>query len=75
LTKKLGYPIFAFLVELDADQAEGYTRQWMTSTLMTPQQHFGYAMQWFGLAIALSILFFWYSSKKQTDDESTTTKS
>ena len=75
LTKKLGYPIFAFLVELDADQAEGYTRQWMTTTLMTPQQHFGYAMQWFGLAIALSILFFWYSSKKQTDDESTTTKS
>lgn len=68
LAKKLGYPLFSFQVELGSDMADGYTRQWQTTTLMPPQQHFGYALQWFGLAMTLTILFFWYSSKKLSDD-------
>ncbi len=68
LAKKLGYPLFSFQVELAASQPEGYTRQWLTTTLMPPEQHFAYALQWFGLAATLSILFFWYSSKKQSND-------
>jgi surfeit locus 1 family protein len=68
LAKKLGYPLFSFQVELDPTMAEGYTRQWLTTTFMPPEQHFAYAMQWFGLSITLSILFFWYSSKKRIDD-------
>jgi surfeit locus 1 family protein len=68
LAKKLGYLLFSFQIELDANQPEGYTRQWLTTTLMPPEQHFGYAMQWFGLAATLTILFFWYSSKKHSDD-------
>lgn len=68
LAKKLGYALFSFQVELDANEPEGYTRQWLTTTLMSPQQHFGYALQWFGLACALTFLFFWHSCKKQTDD-------
>ena len=74
LAKKLGYSLFSFQIELDANMADGYERQWLTTTLMPPQQHFGYAMQWFGLATALTFLFFWYSSKKTHDDKSTTTK-
>lgn len=68
LAKKLGYPLFSFQLELDANMAEGYTRQWVTTTPMLPQQHFGYAVQWFGLALALTFLFFWHSSKKAHDD-------
>lgn len=68
LAKKLGYPLFSFQLELDANMPEGYTREWLTTTLMPPQQHFGYAMQWFGLATALTFLFFWYSSKNTHDD-------
>lgn len=68
LAKKLGYSLFSFQLELDADMTEGYTRDWQTTTLMPPQQHFGYAMQWFGLATALTFLFFWYSSKNTHDD-------
>jgi surfeit locus 1 family protein len=64
LTKKLGYPLFSFQLELNETMPEGYVRQWLTTTLMPPQQHFGYAMQWFGLALALTFLFFWYSSKQ-----------
>lgn len=75
LAKKLGYGLFSFQLELDETSAEGYARQWSTTTLMPPQQHFGYAMQWFGLAAALTFLFFWYSSKKTDDDKTTTTKS
>lgn len=68
LAKKLGYPLFSFQLELDAQMADGYARQWQTTTLMPPQQHFGYALQWFGLAAALTFLFFWYSSKNTHDD-------
>lgn len=68
LAKKLAYPLFSFQFELDAAMPEGYIRQWMTATLMSPEQHFGYALQWFGLAITLSILFFWFSIKKQVND-------
>lgn len=75
LAKKLGYALFSFQVELDANQPEGYTRQWLTTTLMPPEQHFGYALQWFGLAATLTILFFWYSSKKTHHDRTRTKKS
>jgi surfeit locus 1 family protein len=68
LAKKLGYALFSFQVELDANKSEGYTRQWQTNTLIPPERHFGYAMQWFGLALTLTFLFFWYSSKKTHDD-------
>lgn len=68
LAKKLGYSLFSFQIELDANMPEGYVRQWLTTMPMPPQQHFGYAMQWFGLALALTFLFFWYSSKKTHDD-------
>jgi surfeit locus 1 family protein len=68
LAKKLAYPLFPFQMELAANMPDGYTRQWLTTTLMSPEQHFGYAVQWFGLAATLSILFFWYSSKKTHDD-------
>jgi surfeit locus 1 family protein len=68
LAKKLGYSLFSFQVELDPATAEGYKREWLNNTLMPPEQHIAYAMQWFGLGIALTILFFWYSIEKQTDD-------
>ncbi len=68
LAKKLGYPLFSFQLELNANMPEGYKREWLITTLMPPQQHFGYAMQWFGLATALTFLFFWYSSKNTHDD-------
>ncbi len=68
LAKKLGYPLFSFQVELDKNNAEGYGRDWLENSLMLPEQHVAYAMQWFGLAITLSLLFFWQSIKKRTDD-------
>jgi surfeit locus 1 family protein len=68
LAKKLGYDLFSFQVELDPMQPQGYNRQWLEKTIMPPEKHIGYAVQWFGLAITLTFLFFWHSRKKQLHD-------
>lgn len=65
LAEKLGYPLFGFQVELDNQQANGYWRDWKTRVLITPEKHFAYAVQWFGLAITLLVLFIWFSSNKK----------
>jgi len=65
LAKKLGYALLPFQIELDKNIADGFKREWQTATVMPPEQHIANALQWFGLALTLSILFFWYSFKKQ----------
>ncbi|MGZ5006445.1 MAG: SURF1 family protein [Methylobacter sp.] len=64
LAKKLGYPLFQFQVELAKELPDGYKREWHASTIMQPEQHIAYAIQWFALALTLTILFIWYSFKK-----------
>ncbi|MFZ2403604.1 MAG: SURF1 family protein [Methylobacter sp.] len=64
LAKKLGYSLFQFQIELAKELPDGYKREWHTSTIMLPEQHTAYAIQWFALALTLTILFIWYSFKK-----------
>jgi surfeit locus 1 family protein len=59
LAQKLGYDLFSFQLELDPQQPQGYHRDWLETTIMPVEQHIGYALQWFGLAITLTLLFFW----------------
>ena len=68
LEERLGYPLFSFQIELDADQENGYLRDWRTIVPMPPEKHFAYAMQWFGLAFTLVILFIGFSCKKPTHE-------
>jgi len=68
LAEKLGYDLFSFQVELDPVQAQGYSRQWLAKPIMPPEKHIGYAVQWFGLAITLTFLFFWHSRKTRVHD-------
>ena len=67
LAEKLTYPLLPFQVELDKDQPEGYTRDWQANTIMLPEQHTAYAMQWFALAVTLTLLFLGYSFKRKND--------
>lgn len=67
LAKKLGYPLLAFQVELDRDLPGGFQRDWQAASIMQPEQHIAYAIQWFALALTLTILIFWYSFKKHND--------
>jgi surfeit locus 1 family protein len=44
------------LVLLDPDQPDGYVRRWQPPGL-PPVRHLAYAVQWFGLAIALAVIY------------------
>ncbi|MCK5871594.1 MAG: SURF1 family protein, partial [Methylococcales bacterium] len=48
LAQKLGYDLFSFQIELDPSENNGYGRHWRTQTLMLPEKHTAYAIQWFG---------------------------
>lgn len=64
LAEKLGYALADYQIELNPDQAEGYRREWKTAVAIPPEKHRAYAVQWFGLALALTVLFIWHSSRK-----------
>jgi surfeit locus 1 family protein len=64
LSARLGYPVFPFMLELDKQAPEGYRREWHEAAAMPPEKHVAYAMQWFGLAFALAMLFVWFSRLK-----------
>jgi surfeit locus 1 family protein len=44
------------LILLDADQPDGYVRNWAPPGF-PPLRHIGYAVQWFGLALALGVIY------------------
>jgi surfeit locus 1 family protein len=64
LAKKLGYSLFSFQIELDPAMPDGFLRVWQSAAIMPPEKHIAYAVQWFGLAITFTVLFFWYNNKK-----------
>lgn len=45
-----------FVVRLQADQQSPFVRQW-PSVVMPPHKHLGYALQWFGLALACGAVY------------------
>ena len=63
LSKKLSVSLLPFQIELNADMNNGYKREWKKSTIIPPEKHIAYAVQWFGLAITLTVLFIWFSIK------------
>ncbi|MCF6204900.1 MAG: SURF1 family protein [Methylococcaceae bacterium] len=65
LSKKLGVPLFPFQVELDPALNEGFLRDWKTNLTISPEKHVAYAVQWFGLAVTLTILFIRLSRKSK----------
>ncbi|MCH8896352.1 MAG: SURF1 family protein [Proteobacteria bacterium] len=52
----LDYPLFDFVLLLDKHEPDGYLRQWRP-TVMSANQHRGYAFQWFAMATVIMILF------------------
>ncbi len=63
LSEKLGYVLYDFQIELGSDMLDGYKRDWHAPTVMLPEQHTAYAIQWFLLALTLTIIFIWYCLK------------
>ncbi|MEY4718504.1 MAG: hypothetical protein RL563_1122 [Pseudomonadota bacterium] len=67
LNEKLGYALLDFQIELDAKAANGFLREWKIQTVISPEKHLGYAVQWFGLALVLTGLFIWISSQHRSE--------
>jgi len=51
-----GLPLRRFQLLLDAVEPDGYAREWQPAE-MGPERHLGYAVQWFGLAATIAVIF------------------
>jgi surfeit locus 1 family protein len=56
LLKETSWTRAADLVLLDAAEPDGYVRNW-SAPGFPPMRHIGYAVQWFGLAVALFVIY------------------
>jgi surfeit locus 1 family protein len=63
LSEALGLRLVPGLLLLDADQPDGFSRNWRPSDF-GPERHLGYAVQWFALAVTLVILYLVWSYRK-----------
>ena len=59
----LNRPLLPRVLLLDADGASGFVRSW-TPSLMPPERHRGYAVQWFAFAVAAIVIFVLLHYKK-----------
>jgi len=65
---QLDYEIASYQLLLDPGAADGFARDW-SPDLMGPENHLSYAVQWFGLAIGLFIIYIAVNLKKPTGME------
>jgi cytochrome oxidase assembly protein ShyY1 len=55
-------PLVPFMVYVDNNEGLGYIKDWVP-IVMPPQKHYGYAFQWFSLALAWLILMMYAAHK------------
>jgi surfeit locus 1 family protein len=53
---QLGYAVEDYQLLLAPDEPDGFDRRWRPG-VMTAEQHVGYAVQWFALAVGLSVIY------------------
>lgn len=63
LETALGQKIPRRILLLDADAADGFVRAWSPPG-MAPERHYSYAIQWWGFALALLVLYFGLNFRK-----------
>jgi surfeit locus 1 family protein len=56
LAQELDYPLLPVVLLLDSQQDDGFVRDWQPVTF-GPERNVGYAVQWFGLAVALLVIY------------------
>lgn len=68
LREGMRIPLMPVILLLAEDNPLGFPREWPV-VVMTPQRHYAYAVQWFGLAIAAFVVFFVASRLRAKDDD------
>lgn len=51
-----GSEILPLMIYLEPDEGTGYVRQWPLLSVQ-PERHLGYAVQWYGMALVLCLIF------------------
>ncbi len=69
LSALLGAPLLPWILRLDEADPNSLPRHWVT-TVMSPEQHTGYAVQWFAMAFVLMGLFMASIFKNRKEDKS-----
>lgn len=64
LSEELQRVLLPFVLLLDNDQPDGYLRDWQPMVGFGPERNVGYAVQWFGLAAALMIVYLTVNSRR-----------
>ena len=59
---RLGETLQPFTLRLDAQEPNGYRRDWAENNLSS-KKHYGYAFQWYAMAFAVVVLWWLYSIK------------
>lgn len=63
ISKVLHKSVYPFIIRLDSKEKHGFTRDWPIVS-MSPSRHYGYAMQWFAIAVVIFIIFIALNVKK-----------
>jgi len=66
LARELGYALVPVVLLLDPDQDQGFVRDW-TPLHFGPERNVGYAVQWFGLAAALLVIYLVVNTRRLKD--------
>ena len=66
IARLAGLNLYPFAILMDADGANGYTREWGTVDL-DPDKNTSYAMQWFSFAVVLVLIYIFVNLKKQEE--------
>lgn len=69
VSRILHAPVAPLLLRLDPGEPDGYVRNWKPH-VMSPTQHYGYAVQWFALGAALLVIWVWVNLKPVNEEGS-----
>ena len=64
LSEQLQRTLLPFVLLSDKEEPDGYLRNWQPLAGFGPERNVGYAVQWFGLAAALVIIYFTVNSRR-----------
>lgn len=68
VSAELDRDVLPFVLLLDADQPSGFVRKWQPQQ-SGPAKHYGYAFQWFAMAIAVLVIGAWRLRKRGSTDD------
>lgn len=63
-----GLALMRYALVIDEGQPGGLQYDWSPIPPMGPEKHLGYAVQWFGLAVALLIIYVGVNTRRNGDD-------